>query len=647
MLPLCFVSLIVIKILSSASAAPTPADGWQQTASQAPTTTTTADTPTDPPYRDQEFICRMAGCGMNLRTLQRLKDHLVEVHFADPAAINVIPGLYERGRFIYSCTECGRSFESIRAFSNHFDQSPHAAAGDLTCPHCPNRPAFVSHSASRPNSRIGALTGRIGAQPHLEHRQHLMYNHYEPRLSRGKPNNPALGEIDVHQPEPSPPRWHMDSVFIRNPRRTPFLPMINTNQITPGIASRSSVAINEMRIAAVPTRPPVMSPRQTLTAEQLAAAVRAANVRRAKAAPPCRPSELFTPEQWPSFNTNSFQTLASCSPKRRKTTTATSSGTTGEEPGKQVTESQDRDPVPIRNHDLHNRLVPDRFDGYTRPHIFGRLRQEGGGPRRSPEPPCQNSASYYSGDQQPRARPRTEEFCFVEANRQSNDYNQVVCIPTDTSAVDHSENEIVVSEDEVEIVEEIICLNSDNDDSVVMMNQGDDENHQAPAPSSTESTSSPSPTMDQPVTPWFATSTPDPGSGPQGLPMGLIPLGGLLCTWSVSTQGGPRTRRSMMIPPAPWNSTFTGNEVGTFWDLFTLKVKEALHFYATSGRVPYLVWHCSILRTAEDGRLGEQSSQPSSHQPQGYGSLHQILPVRGVEKAQSTRQGEQRGPGLL
>ena len=200
--PLVVMSIVAIKIWSSASAAPTPADVWQQKASRAPTTTTTADTPTDPPYRAQEFICRMAGCGMNLRTLQRLKDHLVEVHFADPVAIHEIPSLYERGHFIYSCTECGQTFETRRGFENHFDRSPHVAAGGLTCPHCPNRPAFVSHSASRPNSRIGSLTGRIGAQPHLEHRQHLMYNHYEPRLDRGKPNDPARGEMDVHQPEP-------------------------------------------------------------------------------------------------------------------------------------------------------------------------------------------------------------------------------------------------------------------------------------------------------------------------------------------------------------------------------------------------------------------------------------------------------------
>ena len=284
--------------------------------------------------------------------------------------------------------------------------------------------------------------------------------------------------------------------------------------------------------------------------------------------------------------------------------------------------------------------------------MFRHLRQEGGGPRRSPEPSCQNSAGYYSGDQQLRARPRTEEFCFVEfcfveANRQSDDYNQVVCISTDTSAVDHSENEIVVSDDEVEIVEEIICLTSDNDDSVVIMSQDDNNDHEVSPPSSTVSTSSPSPAMDQPVTPWFATSTPDPGSGPQGLPMGLLPLGGLLCTWSVSTQGGPRTRRSMRIPPAPWNATFTGNEVETFWELFTLKVEEALHFYATSGRVPDLVWHCSILKTAQDGTLSEQSSQSSSHLPQCYGSLHEVLPVLGVEKVQGTRRGGYRDPGLL
>ena len=133
LLMLVIILLVASKIWSAASAAPTPAEVWQQPTPGAPTSTTTAETPTDPPYRAPEFICRMAGCGRNLRTRQGLKDHLVEVHYAEPTAINVIPGMYERGRFIYSCTECGRSFESIRAFSNHFDRSPHAAAGDLTC----------------------------------------------------------------------------------------------------------------------------------------------------------------------------------------------------------------------------------------------------------------------------------------------------------------------------------------------------------------------------------------------------------------------------------------------------------------------------------------------------------------------------------
>ena len=364
LLPLFVALLVAFDIWSSVSAAPTPVNVRRQSGSSTPSSTTTTERSTDPPYKSPEFICRMPGCGRNLQTTERLKDHLVEVHYADPVAIREIPSLYQRGHFIYSCTECGRSFESRRSFEDHFHTYPHVARGDLTCPHCPDRPAMVGHLASIPNSVIGPLTSMVGARPHLEHRQHLMYNHYEPMLDRGKPNDPARGEMDVHHPDPSPPRWHIDSIYLRNPRRTPFLPMINTNQIIPGIASRSNIAINEMRISAVPTRPPVMSPRQTLTSEQVAAAVRAAGVRRAKAAPPCRPNESLTPERWPSFNTNSFQTMASCSPKRPRTT-ATSSGTTGEEPDVQATEDHERDPVPIRTHDRSDRPVLDMFDGYT------------------------------------------------------------------------------------------------------------------------------------------------------------------------------------------------------------------------------------------------------------------------------------------
>ena len=128
--------------------------------------------------------------------------------------------------------------------------------------------------------------------------------------------------------------------------------------------------------------------------------------------------------------------------------------------------------------------------------------------------------------------------------------------------------------------------------------------------------------------------------------MGLLPLGGLLCTWSVSTRGGPRTRRSMRIPPAPWNTTFTGNEVETFWELFTLKINEALHFYTASGRVPNLVWHCSILKKATDEAPSKQSPQSVNLLPQGYGSLHEVLTPLGVDNTQETRRGAYKNTGL-
>ena len=132
LLLLVVTSLVAVGIWSSVSAAPTPAEVYQQPASGAPTTTTTAEAPTDPPYRAPEFICRMAGCGMNLCRRERLKDHLVEVHYADPVAIHDIPGLYQKGYFIYRCTECGQTFETRRGFENHFHRAPHVAAGPLT-----------------------------------------------------------------------------------------------------------------------------------------------------------------------------------------------------------------------------------------------------------------------------------------------------------------------------------------------------------------------------------------------------------------------------------------------------------------------------------------------------------------------------------
>ena len=125
-------SLIAIGTLSSISAAPAPAEVWQMPGSRAPTTTTTTEIPTDAPYGAPEFICHMSGCGRNLRTRERLKDHLVRFHHADPVAINDIPGLYQRGYFIYRCTKCGQTFESRRRFETHFHKVPHVATCPLT-----------------------------------------------------------------------------------------------------------------------------------------------------------------------------------------------------------------------------------------------------------------------------------------------------------------------------------------------------------------------------------------------------------------------------------------------------------------------------------------------------------------------------------
>ena len=96
-----------------------------------------------------------------------------------------------------------------------------------------------------------------------------------------------------------------------------------------------------------------------------------------------------------------------------------------------------------------------------------------------------------------------------------------------------------------------------------MLSQDESEDHQAFSPPSTASTTTPLPALDQSQATWFATSTPIPGgAGSQGLPLGLLPLGGLLCTRSISTEAGPGNRIWCSLFPTHLPSTMTPSKFG-------------------------------------------------------------------------------------
>ena len=567
-------------------------------------TTTQAPAATAPRgYVYPRLICPI--CYRIPQSVEGLKRHLVQSHSADPDVINTAPGLYERGSYIYRCTECSRAVQSRRQFADHFDEPPHVPSGRFTCPHC----GVVHESVNR-------------------HREHLVFSHLEPRLWRGRPNNAAKGEADVHRPRPP----------------VPFLPLINLQQVMSGISSRSNGAIVK----------------KTLSVKQCK---RLPGKGQNEASPasgshqPCPPSGSLAVEAWPSVNAGNVRRVAECTPRNvggdsnavnravagppAPAGTHVAGSSTGilsgdrEEPLWFRTYSHEGVPFPHRFASLSaDRLGDDDIaEAIPQVGIFARpgpsaleslpaaehhrplrppipprtyprrplwfrsgLRSRGGSLpvrdrspiNREPEVTAHIPANTLPVDHSHQDR---EEFYVVEVDPQSRDFRQVICPPVETNAVsDGPEDTMVIEPSNVfvrcfedasqegagssssredglggaspmpsngppdspfEVLPTHSLLSStsgfpiDDNEAVRSLLSPQEEEQDQGVSAQAASTSSTPTFVDRGIVPLPASSTTShPGESPESLPGGLPALGGLVCVWATASNGSPRQRRS-------------------------------------------------------------------------------------------------------
>ena len=593
-----------------------PARERQSTTSPSTPATTTHSTTANHATHQQALRCTV--CGRMLPTVETLKNHLVEEHHADPVPIHDSPGLYSRGTFLYRCMECSATFQSRTDFGYHFFAYPHSPVGPFQCPTCQ-----------------GHRTEDVE-----EHRHHLMTNHVNPS-----------GVLDI-------------------PRRSPSLPYINSRQLIDILAARSSGGINKQNVKSNPSPSPYSQKEWT-------EAGRAAAARRELSRRPCRPSETLVPEKWPSFHPHSFQRMSSCSPN--SASTAPKLDNNGEPivaPVADIAPSTSNAPEPpleIRNYNRDGTPVSEQFALIASdteninilpgvgvfqagPSAGSNADRPVQDPRPDPLLPSQQRYLWPSGEVRPALAqegrayhpPGREEFCFIEADRHSHDFRQVVCVPMNTGTFSPANSDIFVSSEADTILlssdEEAVRLSSDEDQpgsprevlqppprattpsSAIAVDE-DAGRRVLQTPPATSTTWAP-PVTDQPRSQPFQSSTPRPGAGPSGLPLGLLPLGGMLCVWSVSNANGAKHRRSLRGKSNVYDAKFVGEEVSYFWELFSARVSQALAVYQSSGRVPNLAWHCSVLRRPSDRPF----RRPLSSRQRDNFPLQDALPKLGIEK---------------
>ena len=154
-------------------------------------------------------------------------------------------------------------------------------------------------------------------------------------------------------------------------------------------------------------------------------------------------------------------------------------------------------------------------------------------------------------------RPVQSEFCFIENNPTSPDFRTTVCV--DSGPLSAEEDEMVATG--------------------------------APTKDVNSPTSTPRPPESS--TQWFTTSPHPPNSGPAGLPRGLLPLGGLLCVWSLETGTDTIYKASKSTYVSPMSRT--ASKVLRLGDTLVDSIGKTLSAYQELGLLPKLVWRCQTL----------------------------------------------------
>ena len=328
------------------------------------------------------------------------------------------------------------------------------------------------------------------------------------------------------------------------------------------------------------------------------------NVERHAQCPPGERSMMMT---WPSLNPDNFQRMGTCIPAGPMATRQQQEQHSMSQDSQDHREGPTQTPgKPHGRQEAKGRSKPNAGKGKSRGSAYDpdkKPRDEveensdpGGAPSGSRQTEAAQNSEYdpeggvrtghqpedirhgespmLSNDQITRQALRPE-FCFIEGDSSSPDFQEVVCI-------------------------------EDGPLSSIMQEGADRFDNHQPMETDTGEDAIPTTTvvpMVEPSTPWFSTSPPPPGSGPAGMPGGLPPLGGLLCAWSIATKKGEvyRSKRAMRIPPSPWWEQYdTKAEVHSFWQAFAKKVDLALSSSSSSQDLPDLVWKCQVIHSRRD-----------------------------------------------
>ena len=507
------------------------------------------------------------------RDFEKIKQHCVKFHRADPRHIN-----RPAGNFPFRCLDCPGMFTGPRTYLYHHHRwhlpdpdpprPPHMHTDRFQCPHC--------------SLREGAdLTFQ-------QLKDHVMLVHRTRNL--------------VEFPTERIQQNNVRRVF--RGMRMHYLPVIDSARIADGMANRDRA--NRL----------LLNP----------------NVERHVQCPPGERSMMMA---WPSINPDNFQQMGTCipsaqptpqqqqeqpptsqdsrphheessqspaEPRGRQKVKGNSNPNAGKgkgrnseyDPKKKSRDDADHDPIPGEAPGGSSR-TDDAAQAAPSPMDVGPEGHQTEDFRLTESPMLSNSQISRQA-----LRP---EFCFIEGDSSSPDFQNIVCIEDGPiSSIPPEEAD-----------------RFDNDQPM----ETEDEEEMVPPPTTT-------PVIES-STQWFSTTPPPPGSGPAGLPGGLPPLGGLLCAWSIATKSREfyRSRRSMRIPPSPWWERYdTKAEIHSFWQAFAKKVDMALSSSSSSQALPDLAWNCQVIHSKKDHSF---KPGPIHTLPFGLIGDHQQPLQRGIE----------------